>query len=348
MKKLSLMLLAIVLLALASCKSSPKAEKGVSNVDCVLQDSVVAILERHLVEYDAMDGVAIVMETESGRIRAMVGLETKGDSLYDRADSLAGVKHSSALMRTVSVLAALNSGKVKPDDKFDSEEGVYVYDNDTIYDHNWRKGGYGELTLRQALLYSSNIATVKAVDEAFANKDDFFKSLKRMSFGEPSKVEGLRVDSCSLDDEEMPWYGYAIGCKELAPIQMLTFYNAIANNGKMVMPMLYASMASKEVEPHVINPQIATTASIAEIKDMLRGVITKGLGKRAGSDKVKVAGMNGTIYNSDGTITADFCGYIPADKPRYTVLVSVRRKELPAAGGRMSGVVFKEIAEMSM
>ncbi len=345
-KKLSLLVLAIVALTLASCKSSPKVEE--SNISDVLQDSVAAILERHLVEYDAMDGVAVVIETESGRIRAMVGLEAKGDSSYERADSLAGAKHSSALMRTVSVLAALNSGKVKSGDKFDSGDGICAYDNDTIYDHNWRKGGYGELTLRQALLYSSNIATVKAVDEAFANKDDFFKSLKRMSFGEPSKVEGLRVDSCSLDDEEMPWYGYAIGCKELAPIQMLTFYNAIANNGKMVMPMLYATMASKEDEPQVVNPQIATAASIAEMRDILRGVITKGLGKRAESDKVKVAGVNGTIYNKDSTLTADFCGYFPADKPKYTVFVSVHRKELPAAGGRMAGAIFKEIAEMAM
>ncbi len=345
-KKLSLLVLAIVALTLASCKFSPKIEE--SNINGMLQDSVAAILERHLVEYDAMDGVAVVMETESGRIRAIVGLEAKGDSLYERADFLVGVKHSSALMRPVSVLAALNSGKVKPADKFDSGDGIYVYDNDTIYDHNWRKGGYGELTLCQALLYSSNIGVVKAVDEAFVNKDDFYKSIKRMSFGEPIKIEGMEVDSSSLDDKDMPWYGYAIGYEEMAPIQMLTFYNAIANNGKMVKPMLYATMASVGGEPQVVNPRIATAASIAEIRDMLRGVITKGLGKRAESGKVKVAGMNGTIYNSDGTITADFCGYFPSDKPKYTVLVSVHRKELPAAGGRMAGAIFKEIAELIM
>lgn len=150
-KNVYLLLLAFVSLALASCKSSPKSEESVSNINNVLQDSVEAILEKHLVEYGAMDGVAIVMETESGKIRAMVGLEAKDDSAYARADSLAARKHSSALMRTVSVLAALNTGKVKPDDMFDSGVGIFVYDNDTIYDHNWRKGGYGELTLRQAL-----------------------------------------------------------------------------------------------------------------------------------------------------------------------------------------------------
>ena len=137
-KKVYLLLLVVASLALPSCKSSLKSEERVSNINNVLQDSVEAILEKHLVVYGAMDGVAIVMETESGKIRTMVGLEAKGDSTYERVDSLAASKHSSALMRTVSVLAALNTGKVKPDDMFDSGAGVFVYDYDTIYDHNWQ------------------------------------------------------------------------------------------------------------------------------------------------------------------------------------------------------------------
>lgn len=324
MKKVSLLGLAIALLALASCKSSLKSEESVSNINNALQDSVASILERHLVEYDAMDGVAIVMETETGKIRAMVGLDAKGDSAYARADSLAANKHSSALMRTVSVLAALNTGKVKPDDMFDSGVGIFVYDNDTIYDHNWRKGGYGELTLRQALAYSSDVAITRAVDEAFPDKKDFLASVRKMSFGQSLEVEGLKVDSC-LQDSEMPWCYYAMGFQEITPLQMLAFYNTIANKDS-----------------------IASPSSIADIRGMLEDVVSKGLAKRAMSDKVKVAGMNGTIRNEDSTLTADFCGYFPADKPKYTILVSVHRKEVPAAGGRMAGSIFKEIAEMVM
>lgn len=319
--KICLLVLAVALLALASCKSSPKSEESVSNINNVLQDSVEAILEKHLVEYGVMDGVAIIMETETGKIRAMVGLEAKDDSAYARADSLAASKHSSALMRTVSVLAALNTGKVKPDDMFDSGVGIFVYDNDTIYDHNWRKGGYGELTLWQALAYSSDVAITRAVDEAFPDKKDFLASVRKMSFGQPLEVEGLKVDSC-LQDSEMPWCYYAMGFQEITPLQMLAFYNAIANKDS-----------------------IASPSSIADICGMLEGVVLKGLAKRAMSDKVKVAGMNGTIRNEDSTLTADFCGYFPADKPRYTILVSVHRKELPAAGGRMAGTIFREIAE---
>lgn len=323
-KNVYLLLLVIVSLALASCKSSLKSEKSVSNINNALQDSVEAILEKHLVEYGAMDGVAIVMETESGKIRAMVGLDAKGDSTYERADSLAASKHSSALMRTVSALAALNTGKVKPDDMFDSGVGLFVYDNDTIYDHNWRKGGYGELTLRQALAYSSDIGILKAVDEAFPNKKNFLASVRKMSFGQPLEVEGMKLDSCS-QDTDLPWYCYAMGFQKITPLQMLAFYNAIANKDS-----------------------IASPSSIADIRGMLEGVVSKGLAKRAMSDKVKVAGMNGTIRNEDSTLTADFCGYFPADKPKYTILVSVHRKEVPAAGGRMAGSIFKEITEMVM
>ncbi len=321
MKKVSLLALAFVLLALASCKSSLKSGENVSNINNVLQDSVEIILEKHLVEYGAMGGVAIIMETESGKIRAMVGLEAKDDSAYARADSLAASKHSSALMRTVSVLAALNTGKVKPDDMFDSGVGIFVYDNDTIYDHNWRKGGYGELTLRQALAYSSDVAITRAVDEAFPDKKDFLASVRKMSFGQSLEVEGLKVDSC-VQDSEMPWCYYAMGFQKITPLQMLAFYNAIANKDS-----------------------IASPSSITDIRGMLEGVVSKGLAKRAMSDKVKVAGMNGTIRNEDSTLIADFCGYFPADKPKYTILVSVHRKEVPAAGGRMAGTIFREIAE---
>lgn len=292
-----------------------------NNINNVLQDSVEIILEKHLGEYGAMDGVAIIMETESGKICAMVGLDAKGDSTYERVDSLVVSKHSSALMRMVSVLAALNTGMVKPDAMFDSGVGVFVYDNDTIYDHSWRKEGYGELTLRQALAYSSDVAITRAVDEAFPDKKDFLASVRKMSFGQSLEVEGLKVDSC-VQDSEMPWCYYAMGFQEITPLQILAFYNAIANKDS-----------------------IASPSSIADIRGMLESVVSKGLAKRAMSDKVKVAGMNGTIRNEDSTLTADFCGYFPADKPKYTILVSVYRKEVPAAGGRMAGTIFREIAE---
>lgn len=192
--------------------------------------------------------------------------------------------------------------------------------NDTIYDHNWRKGGYGNQTLRQALAFSSYIGVICAVDEAFPDKKEFLGSVRKMSFGQPLEIEGIKLDSCS-QDAGLPWYYYAVGYQETTPLQMLAFYNAIANKSNVASP-----------------------TSMAYIREMLEEVVSNGLAKRAMSDKVKVAGQNGTIYNKDSTLTADFCGYCPADKPRYTILVSVHRKETPAGGGRMAGTIFKEIA----
>ena len=345
MKKVMFMIGAAATLLLASCKSSPKAEERVCNIYGGLQDSVVAILQKHLSKYDAMDGVAIVMETNSGRIRAMVGLECREGSSYVRADSLAGIGRSSALMRTISMLAALNSGMVTPNTKVDTEEGVYVCGKDTIFDHNWRRGGYGELTLCQVLALGSNVGTVKAVDKAFADKKQFFDNVKKMSFGLPREMEGLKIDSCSQNVADLPWYYFALGNKETAPIQMLTFYNAIANNGKMVAPLLYELLRPIDEDPQVLNPQIASPSSITAIREMLEENITKGLGKRAMSDLFPIEGVTGTIYNKDSTLTADFCGYFPMKNTVYTVLVSVHRKERPASGGVMAGTIFKEIAE---
>ena len=236
-------------LLLASCKSSPKAEERVCNIYGGLQDSVEAILQRHLSEYDAMDGVAIVMETNSGRIRAMVGLECREGSSYVRADSLAGIGRSSALMRTISMLAALNSAKAKQD------------------------------------------------------------------------------------------------TNEKTPMQLITLYNAIANNGKMVAPLLYDSLRQTNEGAKVSSPQMASSVNIKDIQKMQEENVTNGLGKRAHSDLFAVAGKDGTTYNKDSTLTADFCGYFPAKNTVYTVLVSVHRKEIPASGGGMAGAIFKEIAE---
>ncbi len=347
MKKSMFVVGAAAMLLLASCKSSPKAEERVSNVDEGLQDSVEAVMQRHLPEYGAMDGVAIVMETNSGRIKAMVGLESKGDGAYVRADSLAGAGHSSGLMMTVSMLAALDSDNVKPDTEVDTGNGIYVCDNkDTIRDHNWSRGGYGKLTLRQALAHNSNIGVVKAINEAFTDKRQFFGSVKKMSFGQPLEVEGLVISSCGQDANDMPWYYYAIGYGETSPIRMLAFYNAIANNGKMVAPLLYEPSHPTGEDVKAINPQIASPAGISDIREILEETVKDGLGRQAMPDKFTVAGMNGTISNEDGTLTADFCGYLPADNPAYTVLVSVHRKEIPASGGAMAGTIFKEIAEL--
>jgi cell division protein FtsI (penicillin-binding protein 3) len=132
----------------------------------------------------------------------------------------------------------------------------------------------------------------------------------------------------------------------IAPIQMLTFYNAIANDGKMVKPHIY------EGEIEVINPQIADSASIKAMQYTLEGVVSRGLGKQADSDLTSTAGKSGTslIYASEdegipNIYSVEFCGYFPSDAPKYSIIVNMIKPGYPASGGGMAGPVFKDIVD---
>ena len=142
------------------------------------------------------------------------------------------------------------------------------------------------------------------------------------------------------------FYGYY---QKIAPLQMLTFYNAIANGGKMVAPMLYRT------DPIVLNPQIAEKHNIQQLRNALHHVVTEGLGRKAETKVVSTAGCVGDAmvsqgnngdeeYNDDG-YRVEFCGYFPAEQPRYSIIVSMNKIGLPASGGGMAGPVFRQIAE---
>ena len=146
----------------------PGISEQVSTIDSILQDSVTAILERKMYEIDAISGQAIVMEVETGEIKAMVG---EGKPQY------------SGLMRTVSLLAALESGKVALTDTFDTKEGVCIIDGEILKDHNWHRGGYGKITALQGFEVTSNITTFMAVEKAFGKDvQGYIDMLNKMSY----------------------------------------------------------------------------------------------------------------------------------------------------------------------
>ena len=209
---------------------------------------------------------------------------------------------------------------------FHTYAGIDVIGQDTIYDHNWRKGGYGELTLLQGLAYNSSIAIDKAVDVAYQNKDVFLQKLQQMGLEKDSTFKGS-------------WPVYALGFHHIRPTSMVSFFNAIANGGKMVSPKLQEGSAI------VVDSMIAKKKNIESMQKELRFFVTNGLGKKAESKMVNVAGISGSIHTEDG-IYADFCGYFPIEKPKYTVFVSYKRSGTPAPGGNMAGRTFRKIAEL--
>ena len=331
---------------------------GDSTIIPELQAVADSLLNAELTLIDGLQGQAIVMEVETGEILAMVGRERKFDGTFQPCENFAYQQEQGSVAKAASLLAVLETGKMKLSDEVETAGGVWPVDEGLLMrDHNWRRGGYGKISLERVLAVSSNIGMGQAVDKAFHdNQQQFFDLLDKMSFGQPDSIEGingLKPSSYSSpkDSDWSKWkiWWSAIGFeRKMAPIQMLTFYNAIANDGKMVKPTL------KTGKVEIINPQIASKANIDSMQVALEHVVSQGLGKKAGSPFVDVAGKTGTsqvqVYEFGEDSSVDeyllsFCGYFPADAPRYSIIVSLNKLGLPASGGGMAGVLFHNIVE---
>ena len=347
------LLISTIMIGLVSCQSKQQATGTVSTIDSTLQTNATAILESKLSEINAQSGQVIVMEVQSGQIKALVGLTRKDSANYQSCENFS-VWQSTGLMHPISLLVALETGKVKLSDKVDTGNGIYQIHGRELKDHNWHRGGYGELTVQEGLATSSNIAIYKTMEKAFANNpQSYFDLLANMSYGKPDSITGIanlkpahfvtpKDNNWAKSDFAWSSIGYN---QQISPIQILTFYNAIANNGKMIQPQLYKDSVV------VINPQIASRANIDSLKKALVFNITDGLCQPAKSDKVLVAGMQGTSSlstNEDSTkdmYAVEFCGYFPTDNPKYSIIVSINKAGLPASGELMAGDVFKKIVD---
>ena len=326
-----------------------------------LQAVATSLLNAELTEIGGQQGQVIVMEVHTGEILAMVGLERNFEGKYQPCQNFGYQQELGSLMKTASVLAALETGKVKLSDTFDTGEGIWPVDNERLMkDHNWHRGGYGMLTLDRALAVSSNIGIGKAVMETFGNNQQgFFDQLDKMSFGQPENIEGIDrlKPTIFTSPKDSNWinsrlWWSAIGYeRKMAPIQMLTFYNAIANGGRIVKPTLKTGIVE------IINPQIASKANIDSMQVALEHVVSEGLGMKAGTPLVMVAGKTGTSQvgeydfgeeNYVSEYQLAFCGYFPADAPKYSMIVSMNKLGLPASGGGMAGPIFRQIVEYMM
>ena len=337
----------IILFLLVSCQSRQQVTENISTIDSILQVNVTSLLENKLSELNALSGQTIIMEVQTGHIKAMVGLERKDSADYQSCENFSQT-HESALIQPISILAALETGKVKLSDTVDVGNGIYSIQDRELKDHNWHRSGYGEISIKQGLASSSNIAVYKTMEKAFGDDAQaYFNLLNNMSYGKPDSIAGIAnlkpayfvtPKNSGWSDTAFAWF--CIGYNQtITPIQMLTFYNAIANSGKMVQPQLYKDSTT------VINPQIASQANIDSLKQALEYVVTDGLGQPAKSDKVQVAGKTGTVQLEDGSYIVEFCGYFPAHVPKYSIIVSIHKEELPASGGLMAGDVFRQIVD---
>lgn len=341
----------------------------ISTIDVDMQDICEKALVDKLKELDASVGVAVLMEVQTGEVKAIVNMTKAGDGNYYemRNNAISDMLEPGSTFKTASIMVALEDGKITPDTEVDTGNGVMNMYGSKMKDHNWHRGGYGKINVTRILEVSSNVGVSYLIDKYY--KDDpqkYVDGLKRMSIDQPLhlQIPGEGKPNIKGPKERyfakttLPWM--SIGYEtQLPPLNTLTFYNAIANNGVMVRPKFVKAAVKdgeivKEYPTEIINPKICSDHTLTQIREILRKVVSEGLAKPAGSKQFSVSGKTGTAQISQGAAgykagrthyLVSFCGYFPSEAPKYSCIVAIQKSGLPASGGLMAGSVFSKIAE---
>ena len=340
-----------------------------STIDVGMQDICEKALVDKLKELNASVGVVVLMEVATGEVKAIVNMmQGKDGEYYEmRNNAISDMLEPGSTFKTASIMVALEDGKITPDYVVDTGNGQMPMYGRVMKDHNWHRGGYGKLTVTEILGVSSNVGTSYIIDHFYgSNPQKFVDGLKRMSIDQPLhlQISGEGKPNIRGPKERyfakttLPWM--SIGYEtQVPPINILTFYNGIANNGVSVRPKFVKAAVKdgevvKEYPTEVINPKICSDKTLAQIREILRKVVGEGLAKPAGSKQFHVSGKTGTAQISQGAAgyktgrtnyLVSFCGYFPSEAPKYSMIVSIQKPGLPASGGLMAGSVFSKIAE---
>ena len=340
-----------------------------TTIDINIQDITEKSLVDMLKKIDAESGTAVVMEVATGEVKAITNMGRIREGAYaeTKNHAVADEIEPGSTFKVASMMVALEDGICQPSDTVDVGKGIYMYKGARMTDHNMNKGGYGRISAEQAIWYSSNIGVAKIILKGYEkNPTKYVEGLYKLGLTIPLNLEipgagraKIRMPNDTTlywSKTTLPWmsFGYET---QIPPIYTLTFFNAIANGGKMVRPMftkeiMHNGKTVQSFSTEVLKSSICSDNTLAIIKDMLLGVVEKGTGKAVHSDIIRIAGKTGTaqiasggVYRTSGHQVA-FCGYFPADEPKYSCIVVIRRPRIGyPSGGTMSGGVVKAIAE---
>ncbi len=339
----------------------------ISTIDVGMQDICEKALVDEMKEINASVGVVVLMEVATGEVKAIVNMTKGNDGNYYEMhnDAISSMMEPGSTFKTASIMVALEDGKITPHTEVDTGDGVALMHGRHMRD--WHRGGFGKIDVTRIMEVSSNVGVSTLIDRYYgSNPKKFVDGLKRMSINQPLhlQIPGEGKPNIKGPGERyfskttLPWM--SIGYEtQIPPINILTFYNAIANNGVMVRPIFVKEAVRngeivKEYHTDVINPKICSDHTLAQIKEILHKVVSEGLAKQAGSKQFPVSGKTGTAQVSQGVggyktgqmhYLVSFCGYFPSNAPKYSCIVSIRKPNLPASGGLMAGSVFGKIAE---
>lgn len=336
----------------------------IATIDVNLQDMAQRALEKQLIESDADNGCVILMEVATGEIRAIANFTKDTDGVYREKFNYAIAQSAEpgSTFKLASYLIALEDGVVDTNTMIETGNGTYQVHRHTIRDTR----AYGTISVKHAFEVSSNAAITKIIHTNYKdNPAAFTKKLHALGLNNQVGLqipgEGVPLiktpDNKSWSGLSLPQMAYGYELK-MTPLQMLTFYNAVANDGVMVAPLFVKEIRhlGNTVElfgTRVINPRIASPKTIAKLQDMLEGVMINGTGKTILSDQYSSAGKTGTAQMADGAAgyanrryQSSFAGYFPADNPKYSMIVVVQNPKNGYYAASVAGPVFKELADM--
>ena len=349
----------------------------ITSIDVGMQDAAEKILERKLQEINAEIGVVVLMEVKTGDVKAIVNLTRIAPGRYAEVknNAITDLWEPGSTFKTASMMVALEDGVVKRGETVDVGNGVYMMHGRPMKDHNWRKGGYGRaITVDECLMFSSNVGVSKIIDKYYHDHPEkYVDGLYREGVGIPftlpfrgqgfPKVRRPKPDGSNWSKTALAWM--SIGYEtQIPPIYTVTFYNAIANNGRMVKPRFVRAIEKdgvvlKEFPVEVVKERICSPSTLRDIHEILERVVNDptGLGKKAGCKQFKVCGKTGTAqvadesgsyHSSPARYMVSFAGFYPSEDPKYSCVVCIKKRGLPASGGGQAGPVFSQLAQYVM
>ncbi|KQW98515.1 penicillin-binding protein [Flavobacterium sp. Root420] len=340
----------------------------ISTIDVFIQDIAHHALLKQLEDYEADHGCVVVMETETGHVKAISNLGRAENGTYSETTNyaIAESHEPGSTFKLVDLMAILEDKVADTSTVYDSHGGQIRYYGRAVNDSH--KGGYGKVSLARGFELSSNTVMVQAVyDNYKSNPSKFVDHIKNFglnkTLGLHFKGEGRAIIPHPGDKNwsgvSLPWMAFGYGVS-VTPMQTLAFYNSVANNGVMVKPQFVSEIKEwnktiKKFDVEVINPKVCSEETIKKLKAVMLNVVKKGTASKLYSKEFSMAGKTGTAMVNYGKAgreglyyASSFVGYFPADHPKYSCIVVVHKPNTSKNnyyGADVAGPVFKRIAQ---
>ncbi|WP_103327476.1 penicillin-binding protein [Bacteroidetes bacterium endosymbiont of Geopemphigus sp.] len=333
-----------------------------STIDIGIQDITYNALLEQLKISNAAHGSAVLMEVKSGEIHAMVSLEKTAENTYENRRNFAvwEANEPGSTFKTMALLTALEDQKIDTSTQVNTTGGIYILHGKKVRDS--KRGGYGVISAKKTLEVSSNIGMAKLIYENYkSHPEKFIRHLKDWHLDKKLEIdipgEGHPYIPApgqkGWSELTLPWMSFGYNLK-MTPLQILSFYNAIANEGKMIKPLFIKEIRKegqliKRYFPVVKHPVIASKTSIKKIQDLLENAVKHGTAKKYYHPEYPYAGKTGTTqlnYWTKGKLSysSSFAGYFPANQPKYSCIVVISKPKNGYYGAAIAAPVFDRIA----